>query len=572
MPNRAHSAHSICRALGSLLAITLFIGCSGGDRSLVPHTGGKTLIIGTSQEPDSLIRIMSNLLVAGDIMSLMWRRLMEPGPDGRGRCAMCTELPTLENGLWKIDHERSTSEAIFHLRRGRKWADGVEITAKDATFAWELKTDSQYEYGPTNLIPIAGVDALDNYTIRVRYSTIWPFADSDVRVIFLPEHYYRPIWTHYKNEGGTYWERFVADDRVSVKPLVNGPFQVEEWVSGSHILLERNPNYNLTEPPNIDRVLVRIIPDLNTLAVNVKTRQLHLTDGWLTLDQAKGLTGIQGLQLAYINPMWLEHATLQINKPPLDNRKVRQALLHAIDRDGMNEAIFRGRQPRADSWLAPYHPAYSPNVRIYEYDPAESLRLLAEAGWTQRSDGSLVDRQGEQLNIMLVTIAGDKLRAQVAEVIQAQWSELGIDVRISPQSARLLFSDTLPKYTLPAGGVAIWRWVVEFQDAHYANTLWKPRDEHMLDQLLKTSPWGRVRRNIELIEEAVKTVDPEQRYALLREQQEIWTEQLPILPIYWHVRVVSVDERLQGYDPHPFAQFGWNVEQWDIQIPDGAGG
>ncbi len=530
------------------------------------------MIIGTSQEPDSLIRILGNLLISGDVMSFMWRRLMESGPDGRGRCALCTELPTLENGLWKIDREQGTSEAIFHLRRGRKWADGVEITAKDATFAWELKTDPQYEYGPTQLVPIAGVDALDDYTLRVRYSSIWPFADSDKRVIFLPDHYYRPIWTHYKSEGGTYWERFVADERVSVKPLVNGPFQVEDWVSGSHILLKRNPNYNLSEPPKIDRVLIRIIPDLNTLAVNVRTRRLHLTDGWLTLDQTKGLSETTGLEVAYVNPMWLEHVTLQINKPPLHDRRVRQALLHAIDREGMNEAIFGGRQPPADSWLAPYHPAYSPDVKKYDYNPAEALRLLTEAGWKPDTEGVLRSAEGDSLSLTLVTIAGDKLRAQVSEVIQAQWSELGIYVKISPQSARLLFSETLANSNLRPGGVAIWRWVIESQDAHYANTLWKPRDEHNLDHLLKKSPWGKVRRNIELIERAIKTADPEERYALLREQQEIWAKELPILPLYWHVRVVTVEHSLQGYEPHPFAEIGWNVEQWDILPDNQAGG
>ena len=271
-------------------------------------------------------------------------------------------------------------------------------------------------------------------------------------MIFLPDHYYRPIWIHYKSQGGAYWERFIADERVSVKPLVNGPFQVEEWVSGSHILLTRNSNYNLSKPPKIDRVLVRIIPDLNTLAVNVRTRQLHLTDGWLTLDQTRNLAETAGLELSYLNPMWLEHVTLQINKPPLHQRKVRQALLYAIDREGMNEAIFRGRQPTADSWLAPYHPAYSRDVRSYEYDSAEALRLLGESGWKRASDGTLRNQRGEPLSLTLVTIAGDTLRAQVAEVIQAQWSELGIEVTISPNRLDCCFLTPWPsRIFLPEG-------------------------------------------------------------------------------------------------------------------------
>jgi peptide/nickel transport system substrate-binding protein len=565
-----HRISAACWTTGrtaGAVVLALACACAPTGPPSPPDLGGKTLVIGTSQEPDSLSSLIGNLAISADVMSLMWRRLVEIGPDGRGRCALCVELPTLDNGLWRIDRQRHTSEATFRLRRGMRWADGVEITARDAVFAWELKTDPQYEYGATDLRPIAGIDALDAHALRVRYASIWPFADSDVRVVFLPEHYYRPIWTRYKDQGGTYWQRFLADERVGVKPLVNGPFGVSEWVSGSHILLARNPAYNISEPPKVERVLIRFIPDLNTLAVNVRTRQVHLTDGWLTLEQARGLESAGGLEVRYLNPMWLEHATLQINQPPLDDRRVRRALLHAIDRDGINAALFQGKQPPADSWLAAYHPAYNPGVRKYAYDPAEAARLLSEAGWRRDGGGALRNDAGARLSLTLVTIAGDKLRSQVAEVIQAQWAELGIDVRIAPQSARLLFSETLPRCRLPPGGIAVWRWVLEPQEARYANSLWRPRDEHSLDHLLTDSPWGRIRRNVELIDRALEAVDPEERYALLREQQRIWADELPVLPLYWHVRVATVDARLRGYDPHPFAAIGWNVERWDL-APD----
>ncbi len=534
--------------------------CSGPADLPIPGPE-KTLVIGVSQEPDALFGIVGNLMVSGDVGSFIWRPLLLIDSRRRPYCVLCTELPSLENGLLKVDEEKGVMDATFQLRRGLQWADGTEITAYDAAFAWELMSDEQYPHGASYMEPVGDVEALDSHTIRVVYKTLWPFGNSDLRLRLIPERYYRPIWTQYRSEGGAYWDRFLADERVSVYPRANGPFQVREWVSGSHILLVRNPAYNLGPPPSLERILVRVIPDLNALAIAVSTRQVHLTDGWLTLEQARELEEAPGIEIQYVEAAWLEHATLQIKHPPFDDLRVRQALLLAIDRAGINHAIFRGKQPPAHSWVHPSHPAHNPRLSRFGYDPERAQRLLEQAGWSREGDGPLRNARGEPMRLTLITIAGDRTRLQVVSVLQALWQELGIQVEIRPQSARLLFPDTLQKQNLQPGGVAVWRWVVQPEATVSAYGLWWPKGTN-LDQLTPGSPWDAVRENKDLIRQALGTIDDEERYGLLRRQQEVWVRELPTLPLYWHVRVVSMDQRLTGYVPYPDQYLGWGVDEW----------
>ncbi|MDE0311728.1 MAG: hypothetical protein OXI52_05640, partial [Caldilineaceae bacterium] len=87
-----------------------------------------------------------------------------------------------------------------------------------------------------------------------------------------------------------------------------------------------------------------------------------------------------------------------------------------------------------------------------------------------------------------------------------------------------------------------------------------------LDQLFaEGNTWAENERNKELIDMIDAELDQDKRYALLQEQQAIWAEELPVLPIYWHVRVATVNTALDGYQPADQAMVGWNVETWELE-------
>jgi peptide/nickel transport system substrate-binding protein len=535
-----------------------------GTPAATPAPAAKTLVIAIQASPDNLFSLVQNNRQSGDVQSFIHRRLMEVGQENELGCVLCEEVPSLQNGLWEIDEGSGAMALTYKLKKGLTWADGREITTRDFLFAHELSTDEQYEYGPSYIKPISGIEALDDYTLIVRYSTLYPFAlnDATSKIGLVPEHIYRPIWEEYRQKGGEYWKAFTSDERVSRKPLGNGPYAVQEWITDSSITLVRNPNYNVRAQPTIGTIVVRIIPDTNTMTVNIATRQTQLVDGWITIEQAGGLKSAQGVNVLFLPVSWLEHATLQINQPPLDDKRVRQALLFGMDRQAISDGIFLGEQLVAESWLPPDSPAFNPDVPKYPYDPERAKALLDEAGWKLGSDGIRRNSAGEPLSITYIAISGDKTREQVAAVIQANWKELGLDVRIEPQTTTLLFSETIPMNQLQPGGLAVWRWVLG-KDVEFMQ-FWKP-DPGSFDLLYPDSVWGKVTKHHDLVDKAMSALDPAERYEFAKQEQLIFMEELPILPIYFHTRVASVDASLSGYAPFADASIGWNVETWELR-------
>ena len=523
--------------------------------------GPKTLVVASSQEPANLFIMWGSTRTGSDAMSFMWHRPIAFNGDNEPYPVLLESLPSQEDGTWVIDQDAGTMEVTYKFKQGLKWADGEEITADDLAFAFEILSNPQYIYYSESF-PVESIEVVDDYTAILHYNTINLFPHMEVRTHVIPEHFYRPIWEEAKTQGENYWEIFGNDERVTVMPMTNGPFKVEEWVPGSHIRMVRNENYNVGSTPAIDEVMYRIIPDLNSLSVNVATEQVHLTDGWLTLEQANAMNEAPNVSPVFVPALWLEHATIQVNHPPLDDKRVRQAILHAIDREGINEALFDGQQPPAHSWINSEHPAYNPDVAKYGYNPDRALELLAEAGYTPDGDGNLVDGDGNPLSIPITTISGDRTREQVAALVQAQWQEIGIDATVNLVSARLLFSEVL--YGEDFEGIAIWRWV--FNAKTEPRPFWYPGEgAATLDQLhAEGNSWAENERNKELIDLIDAELDSATRIEYLKEQQAIWAEELPILPIYWHVRVATVSNCLSGYQPADQAMVGWNAAAWGL--------
>ena len=548
-----------------LIFSLLIVGCVAAAPAgeMMEDEGPKVLVVGTSQEPENVFVMWGSTRTGSDVMSFMWRKPISFGGDNQPFAEILESLPSQADGTWVVDEEAGTMQVTYKFRQGLKWSDGEEITVHDLAMAFEITSDPNYIYYSESF-PVESIEIVDDYTAILHYKGINLFPDQEVRTHVIPEHVYRPLWEEAKAKGGNVWENFGNNEQVAINPVVNGPFMAAEWVPGSHIRLVRNPHFNVGEEPSIDEVLYRIIPDLNSLAVSVASGQVHLTDGWLSLEQANAMESAPEVDPIFVPALWLEHATIQVNRPPLSDKLVRQAVLTAIDRDGINEALFKGQQPPAHSWINSAHPAYNPNVRQYNYDPDEALRLLAEAGYTPNADGQLADSDGNLLEIPIITISGDRTREQVSALVQAQWQEIGITTEVKPVSARLLFSETLfdpPNFE----GIAIWRWV--FNARVEPRGFWYPGESAaQLDQLFaEGNTWAENERNKELIDMIDAELDQEKRYALLQEQQAIWAEELPVLPIYWHVRVATVNTALEGYQPADQAMVGWNVETWELE-------
>jgi peptide/nickel transport system substrate-binding protein len=239
---------------------------------------------------------------------------------------------------------------------------------------------------------------------------------------------------------------------------------------------------------------------------------------------------------------------------------VRQALLYGIDRKAISETIFAGRDPVADSFMPPLDPAYSPDVPRYPYDPAKARALLDAAGWHQSGDGVRRNKDGAPLALELATTSGNRTREMIEQVLQAQWRQIGIAVRLKNQPARTLLGGTVNHRNFT---MAMFAWVSAPENV--------PRAEIYSDQVPSAeNGWSGENfdgfRNAEsdrLVDAIEVELDRAKRQVLWQKLQALYAEELPALPLYFRAQAYVLPKWLEGVTPtgHEYPSTLW-VETW----------
>jgi peptide/nickel transport system substrate-binding protein len=261
-----------------------------------------------------------------------------------------------------------------------------------------------------------------------------------------------------------------------------------------------------------------------------------------------------------------EHIDLNLDNPILADPRVRAALIMGLDRDALSEQLFEGRQPVAHTSVNPLDWVYNDAVPQYQEDLAAAAALLDEAGWDRLQAGVRHNAAGQPLTLELMTTAGNRTRELVEQVLQSQWQRLGIDVRIRNQPARVFFGDTTSKRRFPA--MAMYAWISAPENV--------PRTTlHSQEIPAAANGWSGQNytgyRNPEmdqLIDAIEVELDREQRQAMWHRLQEIYAEDLPVLPLYFRANPHVWPLWLEGVTPtgHLNPSTLW-VEDWRAAEP-----
>jgi ABC-type transport system substrate-binding protein len=329
-------------------------------------------------------------------------------------------------------HVQPTEEnpvIVFRLRRGVRFHDGQEVTAKDVRFTFETIVD------PRNLSPrvpdfepIKTVETPDPYTIRVTYKELFQPGFESWGMGILPEHLLnKPALAAEARAAGKDPATFsVRDSAFNRRPIGSGPFRFAAWESDVSIRLVRNEDY-WEGPPNFREYFVRILPDALTseLAFYAGTAdgygaQAHQV-ARLQNDPRFHVNSLLGLGYTYIG--------YNLRRPLLQDVRVRTALGMAIDVDEIIRYVLYRQGRRTTGPYPQQTEYYDPDVKPLPYDPAGAERLLAEAGWRKNAEG-ILEKDGKPLAFTLITNAGNEERQAIMVIAQNAWRRLGVKVEI----------------------------------------------------------------------------------------------------------------------------------------------
>jgi peptide/nickel transport system substrate-binding protein len=359
--------------------------------------------------------------------------LTNPDPAGVRWPQLAEAAPTLQNGLWKLFPD-GTMETTWTIRDGARWHDGAPFTTDDLLFTLTVTRDRGLPvFGDRTLDFIQDATAKDARTITVQWRV--PVYDADE--LFTRSHAL-PIPRHlleraYQDEKASftdhpYWsgEAFVG----------TGPYQVREWVRGSHAVLGAFDGYVLGRP-KIDVIEVKFIQSSDTLVVNVLAGAVEMTIGRaVSLDQALEVQAQwrDGAVHSYPGSWVGIHPQLLNPSPPIvGNVQFREALLRGIDRQQLADELIHGLSPVAEAWMSPtdepYWSAVLPRIPRFEYDPRRAGQIIESLGYSKRGDGFFYDATGQKLEVEIRTFAGNVVNTKAIFPVADYWNRLGVSTK-----------------------------------------------------------------------------------------------------------------------------------------------
>ncbi|MCW8084572.1 peptide ABC transporter substrate-binding protein [Sabulicella glaciei] len=513
--------------------------------------GRDALTIGITQYPSTFHPNIDNMAAKSYVLGFARRPVTAYDAEWRPVCLLCETLPTLENGLAARERTPDGKEGIavtWVLREELRWGDGTPLTTEDLRFAWEAGREAATGFGPAEFYRSAyEFTAHDARRFTIRFDKVTFEFASLGDFAPLPAHLERERW---RADPRGYRMRTLYDTEPTNPGLWNGPYRITAVQPGSGVTLERNERWS-GPAPHFRRIQVRTVENTASLEAQLLAGQVDMVAGelGLSVEQASALMRRAGnrFQVEYKSGLIYEHVDLRLDHPALSDRRVRQALLHALDRPQIVARLFEGRQTVAHSTVNPLDWVHEAATRQYAHDPARAVALLEEAGWRPGPGGIRVNASGERLSFELMTTAGNRSREAVQQVLQAQWRAVGVEVRIRNEPPRVLFGESLSRRRF--GGAAMYAWISAPEGV--------PRTSLHSEEIPSAERnWSGQNytgfRNAEmdaLLEALPQELDRERRREMWRRLQAIYAEELPALPLWFRQDAHLWPRWLEGVRP-----------------------
>lgn len=494
---------------------------------------GDAMVVGSIGEPSTLIPILASDSASHDIASLVYNGLVKYDKDLK----LVGDLAE----SWDISRDGLT--ITFHLRKGVKWHDGQDFTSHDVLYTYRItidpKTPTAYS---EDFKQVKSLEIPDRYTVRVRYSK--PFAPALASWAFwmLPAHLLQG--------------KDITKSDLARHPVGTGPYVFKEWVPAQKVVLESFKDY-FEGRPYIDRYIYRIIPDNSTMYLELKAGGID-TMG-LSPVQYQRETNTPEFAAHFKKYRYLAFAYtylgFNLKNPLFTDRRVRQGITSAIDKEEIIHGILLGMGQIASGPYKPGTWAYNPRVKDYDYNPERAKRLLASAGWREKNSDGILVKDGKPFSFTILTNQGNDQRLKTAVIIQYRLRKIGIDVKIRVLEWASFITNFIDTRKFEA---VILGWSIgqdpDLYDIWYSKKT-GPKELNFI---------GFNNTEVdELLEEGRRSFDIEKRKRCYWRIQEILAEEQPYTFLYVPDALPVVSSRFRGIEPAP-AGIMYNLIKWYV--------
>jgi peptide/nickel transport system substrate-binding protein len=453
--------------------------------------------VALDQPPTNLDPRVGTDAASGRLAELIYSSLVRRAPTGEveGDLAFDWDIP-------------DPTTYVFHLREDVRFHDGRALRASDVVYTFRSMLDGSLQTPKSGTYRLVeSVEAPDAATVRFRLREPWaPF-----------------LWNVSLGAIGIVPEGWPVSAGI---PPGTGPFRLESFRPDVEAVLVRNDDYYGIRPA-VGRVVFRIIPDALVRALELRNGTVDIAANVLPPDMVETLRTAPHLRILNGSGTNYQYLAFNLEDPVFSDVRVRQAIAHAIDREAIVRYLWRDQARLADSLLPPGNWARAEGLPSWDYDPERARALLAEAG---RSDLAFTYRTSTDPTGLLV-----------ASVLQEQFRELGIAMRIQSNEFATFYSDVV------AGNFQMYslRWIGGNNDPDMFNLVFH-------SSMVPPNGANRGRyRNADVdrwIELARRETDRELRREYYRAVQETVADELPYVSLWYLNNVVVHNRRILGLE------------------------
>jgi peptide/nickel transport system substrate-binding protein len=485
----------------------------------------------------------------------------------------------------KSEIQMDQMQVTFNMLPGLTWSDGEALTAEDSVYAYQVAADPASSGSKYLVNRTRSYEAADETTIQ------WWGKPG-----FIDPTYFTNFWSPLPEH---LWSQFTIDQLTETiestrTPLGWGAYVIQEWVAGDHITLMKNPRYFRAGEglPKFDILTFRFVADPGTAISDLLAGTCDILDPSIHLDGQVGvlrsMTEQNQLQALFTTVPVMEELALGIRPASHDNGidpvkdradffgdvRVRQALALCLDRQKVVDVVLLGLSTVPNSYLPSEHPLYNPNLSTYSFDVVAAGQLLDQAGWKDVDHDPATPRQawgvpgipsGTPFEVNYITTNAVQ-RQQVSTILTASLAQCGIKVNVQYLDANALYAPgpdgdlfgrifDLAEFAMGSTGIETpCDWYTSSEVPNAANS-WVGTN---------VSGFSNPAFDLACLTSQQSLPDDPAHTAAYAQAQSIFANDLPVIPLYWRVKIAARHADLCHFSLDPTAASNlWNIEAFE---------
>ena len=547
---------------------------SSNNSTEAPTTGTKkSITVVIPEDPPSFNPMVSDTGYDALVMELVMLGLTDIDPNGNVFPELASELPTSDNGEVVVDEEAGTMTVTWKMRNDVQWQDGKPVTADDVIFTWDAISNLDTGSWIPGSDYIDSVEKIDQYSFIVNYNTIYPgyltqFGGEQVSI--WPAHFCKA------DQGFVSWD-------CGRDPLSDGPFIFKEWVEGDHLTFAKNDNFYLAGKPDIEQVIVQIVPDDAVRKTMMQKGDADI-DMWINVNTAKDLEGSDTAKVSFsptdrwVLRLFMNEAAKGTTDPAatphpiLSDVNVRKAIRMAVDVDTINKEVFHGLANPVSTEF--FRLPYQCNIARPIFDPEAAKAMLESAGWKD-TDGDGVREcngcttgapEGYKMEMEFLTYAeyGEPLTL-TQQLIAEELGAIGIKLNINVVEGSVLWDLAENGGIEQSGNFDIDIWDDGYAGVDPTDYVW---ETYSKAAMTPGNGWNFFRWDNPAVDELINetyTLDEQTRKETFCAIGDFINEDVPIIHLFTVPNADAYSARIDGPQSSVNDLITWNIADWKLK-------